>query len=154
MGKATGFLGEFKDFISRGNVMDMAVGVIAGGAFSGIINSLVGDVIMPVISRFVGGMDFSNWFIALDGNKYLTLAQAQEAGAATLNYGSFLTVVINFVLLAFIIFGMVKGVNKLTGKSKKKQSEAPAAPTTKACPYCKTQIAMDATRCPNCTSQL
>ena len=99
--KKKGFLSEFKEFISRGNVMDMAIGVIVGGAFKGIIDSLVNDIIMPVISVVVGGLDFSNWFIALDGGSYATLEAAKTAGAATLNYGSFLTVIINFLLMNF-----------------------------------------------------
>ena len=119
---------EFKEFISRGNVMDLAVGVIIGGAFQSIINSLVNDIIMPVITLITGGLDFSNWFIALDGSKYETLALAQEAGAATLNYGVFITAVINFLLMALVIFFIVKAMNKLALKTKKKEEEKIAAP--------------------------
>jgi len=119
---------EFKEFISRGNVMDLAVGVIIGGAFQSIINSLVNDIIMPVITLITGGLDFSNWFIALDGSKYETLALAQEAGAATLNYGVFITAVINFLLMALVIFFIVKAMNKLALKAKKKEEEKIAAP--------------------------
>ena len=115
---------EFKEFISRGNVMDLAVGVIIGGAFQSIINSLVNDVIMPVITLITGGIDFSNWFIALDGSKYETLAAAQEAGASTLNYGVFITAVINFLLMALVIFFIVKAMNKLAEKNKKEEKEA------------------------------
>ena len=97
------FFNEFKKFAMRGNVMDMAVGVIIGGAFKSIVDSLVSDLFMPLISRVTGGVDFTNWFISLDGNRYDTLAAAQEAGAATLNYGKFITVVLNFILLAFFV---------------------------------------------------
>jgi large conductance mechanosensitive channel len=154
MGKSKGFFGEFKEFITRGNVMDMAIGIIIGGAFKGIIDSLVKDIIMPLISKLVGGLDFSNMFIALDGSEYSTLASAQEAGAATLNYGTFITVVVNFVLMAFVIFLMVKGMNLLANKRKNTMDEKPETPKTKVCMYCKTEIAIDAVRCPNCTSNL
>ena len=114
---------EFKEFISRGNVMDLAVGVIIGGAFQAIINSLVNDIIMPVITLITGGIDFTNWFVSLDGTKYETLALAQEAGAATLNYGVFITAVINFLLMALVIFFMVKAMNRLAKRAKKKEVE-------------------------------
>ena len=123
---------EFKEFISRGNVMDLAVGVIIGGAFQAIINSLVKDIIMPVISLITGGIDFTNWFVSLDGTKYETLEAAQEAGAATLNYGVFITAIINFLLMALVIFFIVKFMNKLAEKAKKKEEkkeEAPAEPS-------------------------
>ena len=150
--KSKGFATEFREFIMRGNVMDLAVGVIIGGAFQSIINSLVNDIIMPVISLLTGGIDFNNWFISLDGTKYETLAAAQEAGAATLNYGTFITAVINFLLMALVIFFLVKSLNKLNDKlAKKKEEEAPAV---KICPYCKSEIAHDATKCPHCTSEL
>ena len=132
------FIEEFKKFISRGNVMDMAVGVIIGGAFTAIVNSLVNDVMMPILSLITGGLDFSNLCIAL----------GEAEGAATLNYGSFIAAVINFLLIAMVIFIMIKAVNKFIGK----KEEAPA--TTKECPYCKQKIAIKATRCPHCTSQL
>ena len=150
--KSKGFFGEFRQFIMRGNVMDLAVGVIIGGAFQSIINSLVNDIIMPVISALFGGLDFSNYFISLDGSKYTTLAAAQDAGAATLNYGVFITAVINFLLMAFVIFCIVKALNTLADKVKKK--EEAAAPTEKECPFCKSKIAIAATRCPHCTSEL
>lgn len=142
---------EFKEFIMRGNVMDMAVGVIIGGAFQKIISSLVDDIIMPLISAATGGIDFSNWFIQLDAGaqKYATLAEAQEAGVATLNYGVFITAVIDFLLVALAIFMMIKAINKLH----KPAEEEPAAPA-RMCPYCKSEIAEDATRCPHCTSEL
>lgn len=145
-------LKEFKEFISKGSVMDLAVGVIIGGAFSKIVSSLVDDIIMPLIGLLLGGADISNYFITLDGGKYATLAEAQEAGAATLNYGLFITQIINFLIIAFVIFIMVKAVNK--ARSLNKKPEVEAAPTTKVCPYCKSTIDINATRCPNCTSEL
>lgn len=148
------FMDEFKKFIMRGNVMDMAVGVIIGGAFQKIVTSMVSDIIMPIITLVTGGIDFSNWFIALDGGKYETLADAQAVGAATLNYGLFITQVITFLIMAFVIFVMVKTMNKMADKRKKDKVEKPAAPTTKKCPYCCSDIAIEATRCPHCTSQL
>lgn len=114
---------EFKEFISKGNVMDLAVGVIIGGAFGTIVTSLVNDVIMPVISLITGGIDFSGWFISLNGQKYATLAEAEEAGAAVLAYGKFISAVIYFIILAFIIFLIVKAMNKFR---KKKEEEKPA----------------------------
>ena len=150
--KSKGFANEFREFIMRGNVMDLAVGVIIGGAFQGIINSLVNDIIMPVISVLTGGIDFSNWFITLDGTKYTSLAAAQEAGAATLNYGVFITAVINFLLMALVIFGIVKSLNRLSDKVKKEKEEE--APTTKICPHCQSEINIKATKCPCCTSDL
>ena len=141
-----GMVAEFQEFIMRGNVMDMAVGVIIGGAFQGIINSLVNDIIMPCISAMTGGIDFNNWFISLDGNEYATLAAAQEAGGATLNYGTFITVVINFILMAFVIFMLVKGMNKLHKKEE--------APDPRTCPFCKSEVPDDATKCPHCTSDI
>lgn len=141
---------EFKKFALKGNMIDLAVGVIIGGAFNGIVNSLVNDVIMPVLSIFTGKLDFTNLFIALDGKEYKNLAEAQEAGAATLNYGNFISGVINFLIMAFVVFMLVKFINKL----KEKDAPAPAAPTTKKCPFCKSEIALDATKCPHCTSVL
>lgn len=145
-------LKEFKEFISRGSVIDLAVGVIVGGAFSKIVSSLVDDIIMPLIGLILGGADISNYFLTLDGGKYTTLAEAQEAGAATLNYGVFITQIIDFLIIAFVIFLMVKAVNKARALTKKPEVEA--APTTKECPYCKSTIDINATRCPNCTSNL
>ena len=145
-------LDEFKTFIMRGNVIDLAVGVIIGGAFQAIVNSVVNDLIMPLISLCTKGMDFTNKFIVLGSDlKFDTLAAAQEAGVATFSYGSFITAVINFVIMAVIIFFMVKGINKVASLGKK---EAEEEPTTKVCPYCKSEIAIDATRCPNCTSEV
>lgn len=148
---AKGFFGEFKKFIMRGNVIDMAVGVVIGSAFGSIVTSLVNDIIMPLISVATGGIDFSNWFISLDGKKYSTLAKAQKAGAATLNYGNLISVIINFLIIAFCIFVVVKIINSLMDKVKKPEVEIPK---TKTCPYCKTEIPVEATRCPHCTSQL
>lgn len=149
--KSRGFLAEFRKFITRGNVIDMAVGVIIGAAFQAIINSLVNDIIMPVISVLTGGIDFSNWFLSLDGNHYDTLKAAQDAGAATLNYGTFLTAVINFILMALVIFVLVKILNSVSDRVHPKEE---AAPTEKTCPYCKSKIPVGATKCPFCTSAL
>ncbi len=152
--KKKGIIGEFKEFIMRGNVMDLAVAVIIGGAFQKIITSLTNDIIMPIITLITGGIDFNNWFISLDGSHYKTLAEAQEAGAATFNYGTFITAVIDFLILAFVIFMMVKGMNALAAKAKTKKEEEPAAaPATKKCPYCLSEIPLEATRCPHCTSE-
>ncbi len=154
MSKAKGFAAEFKKFIMRGNVIDLAVGVIVGGAFQAIVKSLVDDVVMPVISLATKGVDFANWFIALDGGEYATLEAAQEAGASVLSYGNFISAILNFLIMAFVVFLLVKGINTIADKTKKKEEEAPAAPTTKECPFCKSEIAIEATRCPHCTSQL
>ncbi|SFC36990.1 large conductance mechanosensitive channel protein MscL [Butyrivibrio sp. YAB3001] len=155
-GKGKGLAGEFREFIMRGNVLDMAVGVIIGGAFQKIISSLVDDIIMPVISLLTGGIDFNNKFVVLGGGEpgatYLTLDAAKEAGAATLNYGTFITVVINFLLMAFVIFLLVKCMNGVSNKFAKDKAEAPA--TTKICPKCKSEINIEATKCPCCTSDL
>lgn len=139
---------EFKAFAMRGNVMDLAVAVIIGGAFGKIVTSIVNDVLMPVIGLLLGRLDFSNLFVTLGEGTFATLAEAKEAGVATLNYGIFLNTVIEFVIIAFAVFLVVKQMNRL-------QTPAPAAaPTTKDCPFCKTAIPIAATRCPNCTSQL
>ena len=147
---------EFKEFIMRGNVMDLAVGVIIGGAFQAIINSLVNDIIMPIITVITGGIDFTNWFISLDGTKYSSLAAAQEAGASTLNYGVFITAVINFLLMATVIFCIIMAMNKAAAKAAalKKEEKKIEAPTTKKCKFCKSEIDIEATRCPHCTSQI
>lgn len=150
--KSRGFFGEFQKFIMRGNVIDLAVGVIIGAAFQAIVNSLVNDIVMPLISMITGGIDFSNWFIALDGSHYATLAEAQAVGAATLNYGTFITAVINFILMAFVIFLLVKFLNGVADRIHKSENAAP--PTEKVCPYCQKSIPVKATRCPFCTSEL
>lgn len=152
--KKKGIISEFKEFIMRGNVMDLAVAVIVGGAFQKIITSLTNDIIMPLVTLVTGGIDFNNWFIALDGSSYTTLAEAQAAGAATFNYGAFITVVLDFLILAAIIFAMVKGMNALAEKTRKKEEKEPEAPATKKCPYCLSEIALEAVRCPHCTSEL
>ena len=152
--KTTGFFKEFKDFISKGNVIDLAVGVIIGGAFSGIVNNLVTNIVTPAISLLTGKVSFTDLFIALDGGEYATLAAAQEAGAATLNYGLFIQAVIDFIITAFVIFLLVKGINKIRSLGKKEEEAAPAVPTTKVCPFCKSEISIDATRCAHCTSEV
>ena len=141
-------LKEFKEFAMRGNVLDMAIGIIIGGAFGKIISSLVGDVLMPPIGRLMGNLDFSNLFFALNGQVYDSLKAAKDAGAPTINYGLFLNTVIDFVIVAFVIFLLVKQMNRL-------KKEAPAAaPATKECPYCLSQIPLKATRCVGCTSEV
>lgn len=138
-----GFLGEFKDFIARGNVMDMAVGVIIGGAFSGIVTSLNEDIISPILGLF-GGKNFDQLSLNI-------------LGEVTLNYGKFLTAVINFLIMAFVVFCIIKAVNKAGEKTKKLahlNKEEPAAPTTKKCPYCLSEIPIEATKCAHCTSEL
>lgn len=150
--KGKGFFKEFKEFISRGNVIDLAVGVIIGSAFSGIVTSLVENIITPIISLVTGKVSFNDLFIALDGVQYKTLAAAEAAGAATIKYGLFIQGVIDFLLTAFVIFLLVRGINKIRNLGKKE--EVPAEPTTKKCPYCKTEIDIEATRCPNCTSEV
>ncbi len=123
--KAKGVFGEFGEFIKKGNVVDMAVGVVIGGAFGAIVTSLVNDIIMPLVSLITGGINFSDWFVALDGNTYQTLEAAKETGAATLNYGNLISVVINFIIVAFCIFLVVKAMNKLKRKEEEKQPEEP-----------------------------
>ncbi len=144
-------LKEFKEFALKGNMLDMAVGVIIGGAFNGLVTSLVDNVIMPVLSLITGGLDFSNWFFSLDGAHYATLAEAQAAGAATVNYGVFISGLLNFLLMAFVVFLFMKAINSI--RLPKKNAPVPA-PTTKICPFCKSEIPIEATRCPHCTSQL
>jgi large conductance mechanosensitive channel len=146
---------EFKEFILRGNVVDLAVGIIIGAAFGTIVTSLVNDIIMPPIGLVLGNVDFTNLFLVLkEGVKgpgpYASLAEAQAAGAVTVNYGVFITRLVSFLILAFAVFMMVRGVNRL------KRSEKPPAadPVTKECPHCFSTIAIKATRCPECTSQL
>jgi large conductance mechanosensitive channel len=140
---------EFKEFALRGNVLDMAVGIIIGAAFGTVVKSMVDDIIMPPIGRALGHVDFSNLFLALNGQEYANLAAAKAAGAPTINYGIFINNVIAFLIVAFCVFLLVRMVNRWSAKP------APAAaPTTKECGYCKTEIPIKATRCPNCTSQL
>ena len=140
------FISEFKEFISRGNVMDLAVGMIIGSAFTGIVNSLVNDIVMPFISMLTGGISFDQWNFAL----------ASGENAPSLNLGTFLAQVLNFIIIAFVIFMVVKGLNKLRTIGAKQAAEADAAatPTTKVCPFCKSENSSEATRCPHCTSEL
>lgn len=150
-----GMIKEFKEFAMRGNVVDMVVGIIIGGAFGTIVKSLVDDVLMPPIGLLLGGIDFSNFFFVLkQGTKaaapYAALADAKTAGAVTVNYGLFLNSVISFLIVAFAVFMLIRSINVL-----RRQEEAPSAePTTKECPYCMSTIAINASRCPNCTSEL
>jgi len=139
---------EFKEFAMRGNVVDMAVGIIIGAAFGRIITSLVSDVIMPPLGLILGRVDFSSLFLNISGTHYPTLAAAKAANAATINYGSFVNTVIDFLIVAFVIFLMIRQVNRW------KKPVPVAAATTKECPYCASQIPLKATRCPNCTSEL
>ena len=141
-------LKEFKVFAMRGNVMDMAIGIILGAAFGKIVSSFVGDVLMPPLGLLLGGMNFSNLFVPLTGGSYATLAAAKEAGAPTLNYGMFIQTIIDFLIVAFAIFIVVKQVNRL------KRPEPVAAPATKDCPHCATAIPVAAKKCPHCTSLL
>jgi large conductance mechanosensitive channel len=142
---------EFKEFAMKGNVFDMAVGIIIGAAFGKIVTSFVSDVLMPPLGLLLGKMDFGSMFIDLSGQHIQTLKAAKEAGAATLNYGIFINTIIDFMLVAFAVFLLVKQINRL-----KRQPEAApaAAPTTKDCPFCVTAIPTQASRCPHCTSQL
>ena len=145
---------EFKAFIMRGNVLDLAVGVIIGAAFGAIVKSFVDDILMPPIGLLLGNVDFSNIFAVLKAGDpagpYATLAAAQEAGAVTMNFGVFINVIISFLITAFAIFLVIRAANAL----QRKEEAAPPAPTTKSCPFCHTDIPIPATRCPNCTSQL
>jgi large conductance mechanosensitive channel len=141
-------LKEFKEFIMRGNVIDMAVGIIIGAAFGKIVTSFVSDILMPPIGRLLGNMDISNLFINLSGREYATLAEAKKAGAATINYGLFLNTLIDFLIIAFVIFLLVRQINRL------KREPLPALPTDKECDYCFSNIPLKAVRCPHCTSEL
>jgi large conductance mechanosensitive channel len=149
------FVSEFKEFITKGNALDLAIGVVIGGAFGAIVKSLVEDLIMPIIGILLGNVSFADLFIQLNKAAVTipagtTLAAAKEAGAVVFAYGNFIMAIINFLIIAFVIFLLVKAINKV-----RKPAEAPAeAPTTKACPFCKTEIPLEATRCPHCTSQL
>ncbi len=147
-------LSEFKEFAMRGNVIDMAVGVVIGAAFGAIVKSLVDDVLMPVLGLVLGGADFSNLFIVLKEGSvprpYETLALAQDAGAVTMNYGLFINSIISFLIVAFAIFLLIRGINRM----QREKEALPEEPTTKECSRCFTEIAIQATRCPNCTSDL
>jgi large conductance mechanosensitive channel len=145
-------INEFKQFIMRGNVIDLAVGFIMGAAFSGVVKSLVEDIIMPPIGYILGDVDFSEIYINLSGGDYESLTAAKEAGAATINVGVFLNVLINFLIVAFAVFLLIKAVNRMMAQMK--EEAPPAEPTEKECPHCFTKIPIKATRCPHCTSQL
>ena len=141
---------EFKEFALKGNAVDLAIGVIIGAAFGAIVTSLVSDLMMPPIGKALGGVDFSNLFVVLGDGTYTSLAEAQKAGAATVNYGVFLNKLINFLIVAFVLFMVVKGMNRM-----KREAPAPApAPIEKECPQCATSIPIKAKRCPHCTSNL
>jgi large conductance mechanosensitive channel len=143
-------LKEFKAFAMRGNVLDMAVGIIIGVAFGKIVTSFVSDVLMPPIGLVLGNVDFSNLFINLSGTPYATLADAKAAGAATIRYGVFLNAVVDFLIVAFVIFLLVRQVNRMT----REREPAPAPPATRECVFCLSAIALRATRCPHCTSDV
>jgi len=147
------FLSEFKEFAMRGNVIDMAVGVVIGAAFGAITTSLVNDIFMPLLGLITGGINFGGLFVALDMKQYPSIEAAQAAGVGTLNYGNFIQLVINFILVAFCMFLVIKAMNKAKTLTAKPVEEAPAKPP-RLCPYCKSEIAEDATRCPHCTSVL
>jgi large conductance mechanosensitive channel len=141
---------EFKEFALKGNAVDLAIGVIIGAAFGGIVKSLVDDIMMPPIGKLLGGADFSNLFLVLGDGTYPSLKAAKEAGAATINYGVFINLLINFLIVAFVLFMVVKAMNRM-----KREAPAPApAPTEKECPQCATSIPIKAKRCPHCTSNL
>jgi large conductance mechanosensitive channel len=143
-----GFISEFRDFAMKGNVLDMAVGIIIGAAFGGIISSLVKDVIMPPIGMIMGGINFADMFVALDGKTYATLAAAQAAAAPTINYGLFINAVINFIIVALAIFLLIRQVNAARKKP------APPEPNSKECPFCREMIPKAAVKCSHCTSNL
>jgi len=140
-------LKEFKKFALRGNMIDLAVGIIIGGAFTSIVNSLVNDIIMPILSIFTRNIDFTNLFIPLDGKDYETLEAAKAAGAATISYGAFITGVLNFLIMSFVVFLLVRWINKF-------KKPEPTVTTTKQCPYCFTDINIKATKCPHCTADI
>lgn len=143
-------LKEFREFAMRGNVLDMAIGIVIGAAFGKIVSSFVADILMPPIGLLLGGVDFSNIFLTLSGGDYASLEEAKAAGAATWNVGLFINTVIDFLIVAFAIFLLIKAINNL----KRKEAVPPPAPSEKSCPYCVTAIPIKATRCPHCTSQL
>jgi large conductance mechanosensitive channel len=143
-------LKEFKEFAMRGNVLDLAVGVIIGAAFGAVVTSLVGDIIMPPIGRLTGNLDFKDLFVALNGMSYKSLAEAKAAGAPVIAYGNFINTIVNFLIVAFAIFILVKQVNRFN----KPAVVPPGPPTTKECQYCSMTIPIKATRCPQCTSDL
>jgi len=139
---------EFKEFAMKGNVVDLAIGIIIGAAFGKIITSFVSDILMPPVGLLLGKVDFSNLFISLSGRSFSTIQEAKAAGAATLNYGLFINTVLDFIIVAFAVFLIVKQINRL------KKEQAPAPVTTKECPFCFSMIPLKATRCPQCTSEI
>jgi large conductance mechanosensitive channel len=141
---------EFKEFAMRGNVLDMAVGIIIGAAFGKIVTSFVNDILMPPIGLLLGQVAFADLFISLSGESYATLEEAQAAGAPTINYGVFINTVLDFIIVAFVIFLIVRWMNRM----RRKPEAPPEEPTTKECPYCLSTIPLKATRCPHCTSEL
>lgn len=143
-------LKEFRDFAMKGNIVDLAIAVIIGGAFGKIITSLVNDIIMPLVGTLLGRVDFSNLFIVLGNGKFKTISEAKAAGVATLNYGLFINNIIDFLIIAFCIFLVMKKVSRLM----RKKEEEVTAPKTKECEYCFTEVPIAATRCPNCTSTI
>jgi large conductance mechanosensitive channel len=149
-GIVLGLIKEFKEFAVKGNVVDLAVGVIIGGAFNKIVTSLVNDIVMPPIGLLIGRVDFSKLFVNLGPGHYNTLAEAQEAGAPTINYGHFINNVIQFIIMALVIFLIIRQINRL----KRKEEVAPSSPIKKECPFCITSIPLKATKCPQCTANL
>ena len=143
---------EFREFIERGNVLDMAVGIIIGAAFGTLVSSLVNDIVMPPVGLALGGVDFANLFITLGSGQYASLAEAQEAGAATINYGLFINNLITFLIVAFAVFLLIRAVQRM--QALKGAEPAPEAPTTKKCPECLSEIPIEARRCAYCTTQL
>ncbi|HET6445022.1 MAG TPA: large-conductance mechanosensitive channel protein MscL [candidate division Zixibacteria bacterium] len=141
---------EFREFIMRGSVVDLAVGLVIGAAFGAIVTSFVDDILMPPIGMLLGGVNFSELFIPLDGNEYATLAIAQEAGAPTINYGLFIMAIIYFLIVALVIFFIIRALNRM----RREEEVAPAEPTSQNCPFCTLEISLTASRCPHCTSQL
>lgn len=146
------FVSEFKEFAMKGNVVDLAVGVIIGGAFGKIVDSLVKDVVMPVVGRMLGGVDFKHLYLNLGSKTFETLEAAEKAGAPIVKYGAFINSVVDFIIIALAIFVAIKAMNRI--KRAEAQAPAPAAPTTRECPHCLSTISIKATRCPHCTSQL
>ena len=141
---------EFKEFILRGSVLDLAIGIIIGAAFGKIVTSFVNDILMPPVGLLLGKVNFANLFINLSGTPYATLADAQAAGAATINYGLFINTILDFIIVAFVIFLVIRQINRMRAKP----AAAPVEPATKECPYCFSVIPIKAVRCPNCTSDL
>lgn len=150
MGRENKMLKEFKEFVMRGNVVDLAIGIVIGGAFGKIVTSFVSDILMPPIGLLLGKVNFSNLFIDLSGNHFTSLEEAKKAGAATINYGLFFNTILDFVIVAFAIFLLIRQINRMRRESE----PAPAAPDTKECRFCLSVIPAGASRCPHCTSEL